>query len=413
MRILHVIASIAPRYGGPSVACPALCQELARRGHEVSIYTTNVDGNGHQPIPLAKPLTDKGVEVRYYPGWTIPREYKPSLSLWRALRKKILTVDVVHIYSMYIFSATAAAHFCRKYYVPYLLHPHGTLDPYLLRRHALRKGIYTILLERKRFRHAAAILFNSAEEMRLAAPWLTRHMSTASGNTRPINAVVPVGVESDWFVPLDPAVRQQIYSRFPSLNGKRLIVFFGRINFKKGLDILARAFAAVARQQPDTHLVIAGPDDGGHSKRVRQWLAEGGVLPQATFTGPLWDKHRCALMQMADVFILPSYSENFGQSVAEAMASGIPVVISDQVNLWPEVRTANAGIIVRCDVEETAQAALTILRNAHVAREMGHRGRRLVHERYTWNAVGAQMEQLYEEICRSGNKDSLRVETCK
>src|SRR2546427_8994616 len=142
---------------------------------------------------------------------------------------------------------------------------------------------------------------------------------------------------------------------------RRLVVFFGRLNFKKGLDILARAFARVGSAREDVHLVLAGPDSEGYVHKVRGWLKEGGVLEKTTYTGPLAGEDRFALMHAAEVFVLPSYTENFGAVVAEAMACAVPVVISDQVNIWPEGAQAGAGLVVRCDPKETAQALLALL----------------------------------------------------
>ncbi len=414
MRILQVIASLAPRYGGPSVACPALCRELARRGHEVSVYSTDVDGDRRLDVPLDRPMQQHGVEYRYFRGWTRPGEYKFSPPLWRALREKIPTVDLVHIYSMYIFSATAAAHFCRKYRVPYLLHPHGTLDPYLLRRHAARKRVYTRLFERRKFRHAAAILFNSAEEMRLAKDWFDREFHLSRERRLPTRAVVPVGVEQEWLAPAAPEARERFYKRFPELAGRRMLLFYGRLSFKKGMDILAEAFIEVAHQQHDVHLVLAGPDTEGYGEKVRGWLRAGGVLDRAIFTGNLAGAERIAVMQDSKLLAFPSYSENFGQAVVEAMASGVPVVVSDRVNIWPEVQQAGAGLIVACDPHETAKALLVLLRNPALGEQMGARGRQWVEEHLTWRVVGDQMVRLYEQLVRPkalpGALPSLRGE---
>jgi glycosyltransferase involved in cell wall biosynthesis len=184
------------------------------------------------------------------------------------------------------------------------------------------------------------------------------------------------------------------------------VVYFGRINFKKGLDILARAFAKVARDRQDVRLVLAGPDTEGYGDKVRGWLAEGGVLEKATFTGLLEGDLRFAALQQADVFALTSYTENFGQVVAEAMASRVPVLISDQVNIWPEVKQSDAGIVVRCDVEATADALRTMLADPVRGREMGANGRRWTSEHLPWSVVAAQMARAYEDI--AGDRVVLR-----
>lgn len=395
MRILQVIASLAPRYGGPSVACPALARELARRGAEVTVFSTNVDGAGKLGVPLDTPVLRDGVRYEYFDGWTLPAEFKFSAALAHALHRRVASFDVVHIYSMYVFSAAAAARACRRHGVPYLLHPHGTLDPYLRRRHPIRKRIYEWLIERHNFRSAAAVLFNSTDEMRLAEEGLSR----LCGRARiPYSAVIPVGVDDIWFAPPDTSMRNWLFNRFPELAGKRLVVFFGRLSFKKGLDVLARAFAELSRTSEDLHLVLAGPDSEGLGNRLREWFRQAQLLEKVTFTGLLDAQQGRALLATAEVFVLPSYSENFGQAVAEAMACGTPVVVSDRVSLHVEISLAKAGLVVPCNEAATAVAIEQILLDPALAREMGRRGRQCAREKFTWAVVGERMLALYRQI---------------
>jgi glycosyltransferase involved in cell wall biosynthesis len=398
MRILQVVATLASRQGGPSVACPELSRELVRQGHQVSIYASDVDGLGHLEVPLDRPVLDEGVEIRYFRGWSEPSRYMFSPAMWRALRDTVADFDVVHIYSVYGFSSSAAAYWCRKRGVPHMVHPHGSLDPFLRRRHRPRKWLHARLLAERDYRKATAVLFNSAEEMRLASDW--PGLKTPRSGRAPKRFVVPVGLDPRWFLEPDAKAGERLRSRFPGLRGRRLVVYFGRINFKKGLDILARAFALLAHGREDVHLVLAGPDTEGYGRKVRRWLTEGNALEKATFTGLLEGEYRFAALQQAEVFALPSYTENFGQVVAEAMASGVPVVISDQVNIWPEVEKANAGLVVHCDAEATALALRNILDDPVRGRHMGVNGRAWAAEHLPWGVVAAQMAHAYEETVR-------------
>jgi glycosyltransferase involved in cell wall biosynthesis len=235
---------------------------------------------------------------------------------------------------------------------------------------------------------------------------------------RPKRFVVPQGIGPQWLQEPDAGAGERLRSKFPGLKGRRLVVCLGRINFKKGLDILARAFAQIARERNDLHLVVAGPDSEGYGRKVRRLLAEGGVLEKTTFTGPVLGEERLAVVQQAEVFALPSYTENFGGVVTEAMASGVPVVISDQVNLWPDVLQAGAGLVVRCDVEATAHALRSILNDPKRGRQMGSNGRRWVAEYLPWKIVAAQMACAYEKIVRDHGARGTRlaenfVETAK
>jgi len=401
MRILQVVATLAPRQGGPSIACPELSRELARQGHQVSIYASDVDGSGHLLVPLDRPVIDEGVTIHHFRGWSDPSKYMFSPDMWRALRDNVAEFDVVHIYSVYGFSSSAAAYWCRRRGVPHMVHPHGSFDPFLRRRHRPRKWLHAKLLAERDYRRATAVLFNSAEEMRLASDWVG--LKTPRNGEAPKRFVVPVGLDPRWLQEPDVAAGERLRSRFPELRGRRLVLYFGRINFKKGLDILARAFALVARGRDDVHLVLAGPDTEGYGRKVREWLREGGVLEKTTSTGLLEGEDRFAALQLADVFALPSYTENFGQVVAEAMASGVPVVISDQVNIWPEVKQANAGLVVPCDAEATAEALRSVLADTEGGRQMGRNGRRWVAEHLPWKIVAARMANAYQEMVEHHN----------
>jgi len=384
IRILHVIPSLAPRDGGPTRACIELCRELVRNGASVAIYTTNADGDGELDAPLAVPVRVEGVEVRYFPvRW--PRNYRYSPELARALRASIPAVDIVHIHSLYSFTTQIAARYCRLYGVPYLLRTHGTLDPYLRRRHRLRKWCYERLFDARNLNRAAAIHFTTDEELRLCSgPRLTAPA-----------AVVPLGVElADYAGDSTDA----FYARWPRLRGRRIVLFLGRINFKKGLDLVADAFIRTAAERGDAHLVIAGPDNDGYRAAIARRLAAGGAIDRTTFTGMLEGAEKLAALRAASVFVLASYTENFGLAVVEAMAARVPLVISDRVNICREVAAAGAGIVVPCDASRVAGAIEQVLEDPVRAREMGARGRRLVAAKYTWDSVARQMLAVYAEI---------------
>ncbi|NDQ56954.1 MAG: glycosyltransferase [Acidipila sp.] len=407
MKILQVVESLAPRYGGPSVACPAMCREFARCGHETAIYSTDADGGGRLDVPVNLPLDGppiRGVRLHYFHAWSFPPLYKFSPPLAGALRKTASSFDVAHIYSLYGFPTAAAAHYCRKSGVPYVIHPHGSLDPFLRTHHALRKAAYSRCFLPTIFAGAAAVMFNSAEELKLSrdAPELA-HLDDPAGNG-PSSVIVDVGVEEIFFSGPSEGVRHEFREKYPEWRGRRLVTYFGRLNFKKGLDILVAAFCAVAREQNDLHLVLAGPDGDGYGEKIRRWLGDAGMLERATFTGNVAGAERVALLQGSAVMMLTSYTENFGQAVAEAMAAGVAVIISDRVNIWPEVERARAGLVVPCDDDAAAAALRKILESPEAAREMGRRGRELALARFPWSAVGRQILAVYEKMIERSSR---------
>ena len=386
MRILHVISSVAPAFGGPSKAVLEMCRELARRGEDVEIYTTDVDVRGRLNVPLQTPLDFDGVRITYFPVQAISL-YKISLSLARALRESIPSFDVVHIHSLYQFPASVAAFYCRRYRVPYIIRPHGTLDPFMFQHHRARKWIYETLCERRNLAAAATLHFTTEDEKLLAETTGFRFRGT----------VIPLGVTIDE----TPEPLAKLAERWPETAGKKIILFLGRINFKKGLDILCPAFAVIAHQREDVHLLLAGPDNEAYGRQVNQWLTHERIVHRVTFSGMLTGIAKKTVLAESFMFVLPSYTENFGIAVVEAMAAGLPVVISNKVNIWREVEQGRAGIVVSPEPLATAAAIRRLLEDPQTAARMGKRGMELARQRFSWNTAGAALVESYKQIVAS------------
>ena len=385
MKILHVIANLVPRYGGPTKACFEMARAMANLGHTVSIYTTNGDGPFELDVSVKYPIVKDGVKIYYFPIQH-PRFWGYSFPMTLKIKKTVRDYDIVHIHSLYLFHDLIGGHYCRRYNVPYLICPHGSLDPYIYKRHRIRKSIAELLFENRNIKSAAAIHFITEEEKKLASSYIFQ--------TRGI--VVPLGLDLSEYKSLPE--KGTFRFQYPEIKENKIILFFGRLNFKKGLDILVRAFARVARERNDVHLVLAGPDNEGFGDKVQTWLYEEGVLDHATFTGMLTGKDKLAVLRDADIFVLPSYSENFGISVVEAMACGVPVVISDKVNIWREVAESGAGSVATCDANRFTEIMLELIDNPQTANQMGEKGKALVKERYQWSSVALALEDAYRSI---------------
>lgn len=378
MRILHVIASLDPRYGGPSIVVPRACSALAARGHQVALLTA---GPG-RPIEA----TVDGVTLvrrRLHP----PRGWAASAGLGRWLRRRVRDYDVVHVHSLYLFHTWWAARCCRRARVPYVVSPHGSLDPWHLAHHPRREAAYTWLLEGRALRAAAGMQYCSDTEHDHAA----RHLGPV-----PPGFVVPPGVDR-------PPVRRLaddggLLARHPELAGRTLVCFLGRLTAKKRLDLLVDAFAEVAAAEHDAHLAVAGPDDEGLGPELRARVARLGLDARVSFLGLVTGASKAALLGRSRVLVLASEDESFGVAVAEAMAAAIPVVVSKGVALHREVAAAGAGLVVPLAPRPLAAAVLRFVADPELAERCGANGRALAWTRLSWDQAAAGLERMYQRV---------------
>jgi glycosyltransferase involved in cell wall biosynthesis len=380
MNILHLIATLAPESGGPAQACLEMANAVAARGHQVSIFTTNYGA------PLAGRLSaDETVDIRVFPvQW--PTDWKPSIPMAHFLVEAMDNYDVIHLHSLYLFHDWVGGILAQRARIPYIVRPHGLLDPYIWERHRPRKRLVEVLFQTRVLNHAAAIHYTSELEREISGPY---------AGTAP-SRVVPLGVSLENLEHLpDP---QSFHRRFPETAGKRIVLFLGRVHRKKGLDLLVPAFAAARRVTPDLHLVIAGPDDGALTTTIEQ-VAAHGIGEAVTFTGMLTGIDKLAAFGAASMFVLPSYSENFGIAVVEAMAAGLPCIVSSQVNIHRDI-SGQGGIVVPCEVAPLARAVGELAADPARARAMGIEARATARRLYDWANVAASLEKFYEEVAR-------------
>lgn len=389
MRILVTSFSIAPQTGGLRVGVLGLCRGLAKRGHLVSLYTTNADGNKTLDAPLGVSTLEEDVEVFFYPAQRIVFGNVFSYPMVRALRQCVPNVDLVLIHSLYQFTSTVAAHYCRKFRVPYVLRPHGILDPTLARRRRwLLKWAYIQLFEKRNFDRAAAIQYSSRMEEEMARQFMA---------VKSPNLLIPEGINLDPFEKLPR--RGSFRARYSEMAGKSLILCLGRLHQKKGLELLIEAFSRVATRRDDAHLVLAGSGDRDYVMRITQMLRDRGAIDRATITGQLDDNEKLAVLRDADIFVLPSYGENFGISIVEAMACGLPVVISDKVGIWREIAEAEAGIVTTCQSGKIADAIERLLDDPGLRMALGRHGKTLVDAQFSTDRMAERMETAYQTLC--------------
>ena len=383
MRILHVVPTYIPayRYGGPIYSVHGLCKALVLLGYEVSVFTTNVDGENDSDVPLGQPVDIDGVKVWYFPSKHLRRLYW-SPPMKKALEQHIPDFDILHLHSIFLWPTWAAARAARRMGTPYIIAPRGMLVKELIeRKSSFAKTLWISLTERRNLEHAAAIHVTTDNEMKEAQKF---------GFSLPSVFIVPNGVDVE-------ELRRQTRHVSPfieSIIHKPYLLFLGRINWKKGLDRLIPALLHV----PDIPLVIAGNDEDNYKPKIEALAVSHDVSNRITFTGPVYGDDKAALLQNASILVLPSYSENFGNVVIEAMAFGCPVVVTQEVGLSDTVSKTGAGIVVKGNPAILGNSIKALLSNSDLMRKMGFNGQRTARERFSWDIVARRIVDVYESI---------------
>lgn len=384
MRILHVVPSYIPayRYGGPIKSVHGLCKGLAALGHDVHVFTTNVDGPGDSDVPLETQVDTDGVKVWYFAS-KFPRRLYWSPPMAEMLKERITTFDLVHLHSLFLWPTWAAARAARAGHVPYIMSPRGMLVRDLIRKKSrFVKSLWLSLIERSNLRHAAALHVTSR---------LEQEEALRLGYRLPVIYAVPNGVELDQGIDSD-AVLPAVQGFLTGL--KTFMLYIGRINWKKGLDRLIPALQHI----PDVHLVIAGNDEEHYQPALEKLAVLHGVKKRITFTGAVNGADKAALLKNASVLVLPSYSENFGNVVLEAMAQGCPVAVTPEVGAAEIVQGYGAGLVLEGEPSLLGRGLAKMLENPEALREFGNRGRRAIEENFTWTVIAKQMTAVYTRV---------------
>lgn len=391
MKLLHIVPTYLPayRYGGPIKSVHDLNKWLVKKGMDVTVYTTNLDGKFNLQVPLSKEVILDGVKVYYFPitfrGW----QY--SYELHKNLAKNIKSFDLVHITSVFLSVSTLGAYYSKKFKKPYIISPRGSLMTVTLKKKAFKKKIYLSLLEKRNLAGVSAIHFTSEEEEK---------EYTNSGLPLHKSIIIPNGLDPTEF---EQEVPVGLFRKeFKISSSKKIVLFLSRISWKKGFDVLIPAFALIKKEEPDTILVIAGGDDEGYQAMVKQLIKENNLKigDDVVFTKMVTGKLKSAAYKESDVFLYTPYAENFGMVALESMYFGLPLVMTNTTGTAVVVENAKAGFVVNRDAREVAEKALDILRNKKAAREMAERGRQLVEKKYSWSTIADQFVTEYSKIAK-------------
>lgn len=389
LKIAHVTPYYLPawRYGGPIRSVHGLCRALAAAGHEVHVFTTNVDGPGELDVPTGVPVDVDGVKVWYFPIGHLRRLYW-SAELARAFRDRVREFNIVHIHAVFLMPTLQAARAALKAGVPYVVSPRGVLVRELFRRKSFWiKTLWMKLFDNFTLEQAAAIHVTSQREADEMAHFGLRLRKVC---------VIPNGIDP-------PATQDESGELSPQVEAairqERMILFMGRISWEKGVDRLIRALPHV----PHAFLAIAGNEDNAFGRQMRELADSLAVSDRLALVGQVHGADKAALLSHAQLLVLPSYSENFGNVVLEAMAVGCPVVVSEEVGAADVVREANAGLVSNGAPEQLAMNIRTVLDDRDTREQLSESGKRAVHEKYVWSMVAGEMLDVYHELL-TGNQ---------
>lgn len=378
LRVLHVspFYGSTPEHGGIAASVSTLAESQATRGASVTVFVPDPE------VKRRRALEANGVVVSRFPS--VPKiPGTLSVSMISACLTEVRQYDILHAHGLWNFPAVAGAFAARRSGTPYVISPCGMLSAPALGQKKLRKKLHWWLLQRALVRSARILHFTTVLERTAAARWVNGKASV----------VVPRGIDLESIkCGVD---KGEFRDRLRLRENTILLAFLGRINPIKGLGVLFQSLRLVLSSRPNTVLGIAGPDEKGYKLRLQSLAHQLGITNRVKWVGTLHGNDKFAFLRDADLFVLPSYSENFGLAALEAMAVGCPVLVSDQVGIAADIQAAGAGYVSPVDVELLAKGIVMALSDPTARRAHSASARRLIHENYNASTIAQRMLDAY------------------
>ena len=382
MRVLHVISSMSQLRGGPTVSMHNAVQALRGRGIAADVVTTDDDGDSARlEVPHDRFVDVQGQRVRYFPRQTLKYAFSAPLLPW--LLRNVHTYDLVHTHGLFSFAPLAAAWCARAAGVPYIMRPAGVLDTWGMKNKSR-------LVKTASVRLVEARLLEAAQAVHFTTPLEQARATELSLRIRPV--VLPTGVELDG----SGDSGEPVAGLAPQ--GTRLVLFLARIHPIKRVDVLLRAFAGLEDRDSRLRLVIAGDGDPALVAGLKALAEELRLGDRVRWLGFTAGARKRWLLARADVFVLPSASENFGIAVVEAMNAGAPVIVTRGCGLADFIGQWESGIVTDGSVESLRTALTRLLGDEALRRTMGQAGRRAARQELSLEAFGARLESLYRSV---------------
>jgi len=388
MKVLHVIPSVSPALGGPTQVVLNLVKALREHGVDAEIATTNDNGSELLDVPLYKRIEYEQVPIWFFPRFSPPmKEFIFSTSLTRWLWHHLRDYDTIETHYLFSYASTCAGAIARLQGIPYTVRTIGQLTPWALSQSQLKKRIYTFLIERHNLNCAATIHCTSAGEAE----------DVRNFGIQTPSITLPLGVNQ----PLDwPEAKQKLHDVYGISTTTPVVLFLSRLHPKKRPDLLLQALSQLADQNYEFHLILAGSGEPDYLSYLTNLVSSLDLTSRTSIPGFVMGQDKDLLLQGSDVFVLPSFSENFGIAVAEAMAAGLPVIITPDVQISPEIAAEKAGLVIKGEVEPLADMIAQLLTSPNLRRELGENGKRLVSRRYSWSAIAQNLTSVYTAIIK-------------
>jgi glycosyltransferase involved in cell wall biosynthesis len=389
VRILFVTPFYKPAYvyGGPVHSIPSLCESLAAIGNDVSVITTNANGKNNFSETNGTFQIVDGVSVAYCQR-DLPGDYFFSRQLSQTCYSEIYKdqFDIVYVASNWVFPFLPACHAAYRADVPYVVSPRASFKRITWRGKFLKKWVYHVFFERYWIDRAALIHYTTQMELDDSV-WL---------KLKPPSVTIPNPLNIAEFNHLP---KKGIFrSKYSIPSDASLLLYLGRVEPAKGIEFALQALSLLLPKYPGCFLAIAGPEEENHISVLSQCARELGIRDNIVFTGLLNPVQRLEALIDADIFVFPSHSENFGMAVAEAMASGLPVVISDQVGIAEFIIANTAGIVVPLEVNAFSEAIRTLLGNPDLRLKYAHQSASIIREHFSPLHIAERWSQAFRTI---------------
>ncbi len=352
------------------------------RGHQVDIVTSNADGAAELDYPVGRFVAYRGANTIFFPRkYGEAFKFSPGMAKW--LCHHVRDYEIVHIHAVFSWSSLAAANACYGAEIPYLVRPLGSLDPWSMSQKPLRKKVMLQLGVKKMLRNAARIHYTSDLEKQASEDYL------GLGN----GVVVANAIDCEQFE--DSLTAREFSREFPQLADRRYLLFIGRLDPKKKLETVIDAFSRL-QNQADMQLVIAGEGTQDYRQKLVTRVLNSGASDRISLVPWVQGKTKTALLQNCLLFLLVSENENYGISVAEALACGKPVIVNKGVYLHPEISAAAAGWVIDQD-SDLVDCLERVLDSPENCMERGRNGARLIQQRFRWESITQRLEEIYRD----------------